>query len=53
MTEKKSELTVELKCDNSDFMAALDEVEKKVDLITEKLEKLGQLTGQSSIKEDC
>ena len=39
-------ITIELGCDNTGIMAALDEIEKKVDLITYKLEKLGKLTGQ-------
>lgn len=47
--EKEQKLTVKIGCDNSELMAALEEVEKKVDLITAKFEKLGQLTGRIEI----
>lgn len=47
--EKEQKLTVKIGCDNSELMAALEEVEKKIDLITAKIEKLGQLTGQIEI----
>lgn len=47
--EKEQKLTVKIGCDNSELMAALEEVEKKIDLITAKIEKLGRLTGQIEI----
>lgn len=50
--EKEQKITVKIGADNTELMAALDEVEKKVDLINSKLEKLGSLTGQINIKED-
>ena len=44
--EKEQKITVKIGADNTELMAALDEIEKKVDLITAKLEKLGELTGR-------
>lgn len=47
---KEKSVMVKISCDNTEIMTALDEVEKKIDLITSKLEKLGQLTGQISVR---
>lgn len=40
--EKEQKMTVKIGCDNTEIMAALDEIEKKIDLITAKLENLGK-----------
>jgi len=50
--KKEEKLTVKIGCDNSELMAALEEVEKKVDLITAKFEKLSQLSGQNKKTND-
>ena len=42
--EKIQGITIELGCDNTSFMTALKEIEAEVDIITDKLEKLGKLT---------
>lgn len=50
--EKEQKMTVKIGCDNTEIMAALDEIEKKIDLITAKLENLGKLSGQVEVRED-
>jgi hypothetical protein len=50
--KKEQKMTVKIGCDNTEIMAALDEIEKKIDLITAKLENLGKLSGQVEVRED-
>lgn len=38
--EKESKLTVKISADNTELMAALEEIEKKVDVLTEKANQL-------------